>query len=203
MQGLAPQKKYVATFYLKKRKKDGGRLAYDPLMRRYRWFIAYFRTDPSGAPYKLIKVYFSKSEAFRRSVLGDSEIVLLLPAQRPEYYVEFAREIGATALLTRKRKIPLSFSEQTTIRVPYIVFDEDWQGHFHMLFSTVLATVKTPSSVYRSLANEIVRRGIWSDRLGIACMDRFNEVNKHDYLSSGVKWVMRVGRAYRILYGLE
>ncbi|MEM1528208.1 MAG: hypothetical protein QXZ48_04230 [Zestosphaera sp.] len=193
-------KRYVAVFYLHKRKKPRY-FHSDPLMRFYRWYIAYFRITRDDVLGKVWRVHYS-SKGFGKNVVNDGDTQLVLPAHSPEYYVEFAKELD-TEVSHHRRKVELPRNgERVRVDVPVILFNSDSHGHLHMLFSTVLATYVNPSGSWRKISGIILDEKLWCDTLGVIAMGRFTDVRGSDYMYKGVHHVRRVGKAFRALYGL-
>ncbi|MEM4619844.1 MAG: hypothetical protein QW607_06480 [Desulfurococcaceae archaeon] len=192
-------KRYIVTFYLHKRRKPKY-FHSDPVLKWYRWYIAYFRITSDEILEKVWRIHYS-SKGFRKNVVNDGDTNLVLPAHDPKYYVEFARELD-TEITYIKREVELPNKEKVVVDVPVIVFNSDSQGHLHMLFSAVLSTYTNPSGVWRKVARLILDHGLWCDMLGVTVFDRFVKYREFDYMNKGVHYVKQIGLAFRAMYGL-
>ena len=193
-------KRYVAVFYLHKRRKPKY-FHSDPLMKWYRWHIAYFRITSDEVLEKVWRIHYS-SKGFRKNVVNDGDTHLVLPAHSPEYYVEFAKELDTEVSHYRRKVILPRNGGKVRVDVPVILFNSDSHGHLHMLFSTVLATYVNPSGSWRKVSGIILGEKLWCDTLGVIVMGRFTNVRGNDYMNKGVHYIKRVGKAFRALYGL-
>ncbi|MEM4430388.1 MAG: hypothetical protein QXM08_04430 [Thermofilaceae archaeon] len=194
-------KRYVAVFYLRRRWKQRYFHA-DPVLRRYSWYIAYFRITSGEILGKAWRINYAP-EGFNKNVVNDGAVQLVLPAHDPGYYVDFAKELNAEVLYYR-RKIRLpTLGSSVRVKVPVIVFNSDSHGHLHMLFSTVLATYRNPSAAWRRVASIILRESSWCDTLGVIAWGRFVDVRGSSYLRKGLNYVLAVGRAFRAMYMLS
>ncbi|MEM4847066.1 MAG: hypothetical protein QW794_04845 [Thermosphaera sp.] len=125
-------KRYVAIFYLCRRRSQQY-FHVDPVLRRYSWYIAYFRITSGEILGKAWRINYA-SEGFNKNVVNDGAVQLVLPAHDPKYYVEFAKELD-TEVTYYRREITLPGSgEKAKVDVPVIVFNRDSHGHMHMLF---------------------------------------------------------------------
>lgn len=196
---ISEYKKYFATMYLRKKRRVNPWHS-DIVEGYFRWWIAYFSTTSKEMEEKLRQLVLSR-RAFKELV-RDGDTVLAVPAHDPEYYVWFAEKLGASIKLVEK-EVNARERGKTIVRVPVIEFHELQQGHMHMLYSAVLATYRRkPYTANRRIGEEIEQRGIWSDRLGIAVMDRFVD-NRYNYMNRGLYWVLRMGKAFRVMYGYD
>ncbi|MEM4035625.1 MAG: hypothetical protein QXU97_03320 [Fervidicoccaceae archaeon] len=198
---VGERKRYFATMYLRRKKKKSVNPWHSDIVEGYfRWWIAYFSTTSKGVEEKLGRLVLSR-RAFKELV-RDGDTVLAVPAHDPEYYVWFAEKLGASVKLV-EREVNAWGRGKTIVRVPVIEFPGLDQGHQHMLYSAVLATYRRkPYTAYRRVGEEIEQRGIWSDRLGITVMDRFVD-NRYSYMNRGLYWALRVGKAFRVMYGYD
>ncbi|MEM1696288.1 MAG: hypothetical protein QXQ90_06800 [Desulfurococcaceae archaeon] len=193
---VGESKRYFATMYLR-RKRDVNPWHSDIVEGYFRWWIVYFSTTSRGVEEKLKQTVLGRDK-FRELIRG-GDTVLAVPAHDPEPYTWFAEKLGASVRFV-EREVSVQGRGKTTVRVPVFEFPEDHQGHKHMLYSAVLATYRRkPYAAYKRIGEEIEQRGIWSDRLGIAVMDRFVD-SRYDYMKRGLYWVLRIGKAFRVMY---
>lgn len=204
MTAVGEYKKYLAVFYLKRRSHSKPWIQ-DPLLRHYRWYIAYYNTTESDVEDRILRgvIFGRKSRAFTKQVLTDGELELLLPSHSPDFYVEFARELGGEVRHYKRRVRLPGMRRRQSVQIPVIVFSGETQAHLHMLFSATVATFRNPSLYVKSVGGEILRRRSWSDWLGLGCADRFKEMRHSNYTSAGYRWVLRIGKAFRYLVGLS
>ncbi|MEM4429602.1 MAG: hypothetical protein QXM08_00380 [Thermofilaceae archaeon] len=198
--GEEKHKRYVAIFYLRRRRRQQYFHA-DPVLRNYKWYIAYFRITSNEILRKVRRINFTP-EGFNRNVVNDEATLLVLPAHDPGYYVDFAKELNAEVLYY-ERKITLSGDgEEALVDVPVIVFNTNSHSNLHALFSTVLATYKNPSAVWRRVADIILNEAMWCDAFGAIAWGSFINARSSEYLKKGLNYVLAIGRAFRALYML-
>lgn len=193
-------KGYYALFYLKRRS-NPQRWRATPVDREYRWWVSYLNTTRADL-LKRVYEWRPYSDAFYRKVVNDPEAIVVLPAHAPELYVDFATSLGGSVeYFTRRVTTPAG--EKLRVRVPVIAFPGEVSAYKHVLYAATLAATKNPTLYAGRLAEAIAKRPTWSDMFGLACCDRFLEVRGPGYSSNGYWWVVRIGRAFRVIAGLD
>ncbi|MEM4618941.1 MAG: hypothetical protein QW607_01875 [Desulfurococcaceae archaeon] len=201
----------VAVFHLVKKKEEDVRVK-DVLGKHYNWWIVYYYLSDNKLEEKLTRIDYTLEE-FEKEVIGSNGTEFCLPVRNPKYIVEFGKELGLKiGFIDRKIKFPTN--EVVGVTIPVIYFGvvtryhDDHRFYEHIMFSVTIETYEDPDIKLVEVKN-LCRWALLFDQsvieiLAVTAIDRYKDYRfvPEAYLSEGIERVLRVGKAFRALYGL-
>jgi len=183
----APKGEYVFIFKAKKRSRPNPK--YEGILRTHRFYIRYFTLIEGQDP---------------RTVITKGEPKISFPVKYMEVVLDFAKELGGNIVGTRKIEIP---KYKVSYETPIVVLPDEILFRRHLLFSLVISTYRKVSDAkfnsVRLLA--LTMNGNLLNILTTMALDRYFELrNAENNMRHVWHWyMMRVGRAVKVLYNLD
>lgn len=174
---------YFFTFRARKRSKPNPR--YEGILKTHRFYIEYYSLLSGQTPIQLL--------------VNNSEPRIVFPAKFTEALVSFAEELGGKIIEVRKVKPPRA---STYYEKPVVVLPSEIAFRRHLLFSLVTSTYRKPEklNMLRSLILNL--NANFLNILTTIALERYSELRSR----SDPTWhwyMMRVGRAVKVLYKLD
>lgn len=178
------EEEYAFTFRVKRRSKPNPR--YDGILRTHRFYIEYYGLLSGQDPLKVLA-----DEAVEPKVA--------FPARFTEAILDFAKEVGGKVVEARRVKPPRvdAYYER-----PIVVLPNEVAFRRHLLFSLTASTYRKPErlNALRSLVLDM--NANFLNILTAMALDRYSGLRGES--SPAWPWyMMRVGRAVKVLYRLD
>jgi len=181
---IHPQVQYVFTFSARKRSRPNPN--YEGILRTHRFYIQYYSLLSGQSPTKVVS-----SEG--------SEPRMEFPVRFTETILSFAKELGGTVINIRKVKPPKA---DVHYEKPIVLLPNEIAFRRHLLFTLTISTYRNPRkfNIIRNLI--LTMNANFLNILTSIAMDRYTELKNS--LNPAWHWyMMRVGRAVKVLYKLD
>ncbi len=177
-----PVATHVFTFSVRRRSKPSTN--YTGILRTHRFYIEYYDVLAEQEPEK---------------VVSENEPRIAFPVRFTEAVLSFAEELGGRVVNIRRVRPPRS---KYTYEKPLVILPNEVAFRRHLLFSLTISTYRKPSKIN---SVRILVSTLNANLLNILtqiALDRYSELRGSG--SASWHWYMlRVGRAVKVLYKLE
>jgi len=175
---------YVFTFSVKRRSKPNPR--YEGILRTHRFYIRYYSLLSGQEPLKVVSSDVSEPK-------------VSFPVRFLESILNFAKEVDGRILEVRKVKLPRA---NVYYEKPIVMLPNEIAFRRHLLFALTASTYRKPEklNILRKLI--LTLNANFLNILTTIALDRYSELKN----SSNPAWhwyMMRVGRAVKVLYRLD
>ncbi len=175
---------YAFTFRVKRRGRPNPR--YDGILRTHMFYIEYYGLLSGQDPVEAL-------------VNERAEPKVAFPARFTEVILDFAKDVGGKLVETRKIKPPRA---DAYYEKPIVVLPNEVAFRRHLLFSLTASTYRKPERL-NALRNLVLDMNAnFLNILTTMALDRYSDLRGES--SPAWPWyMMRVGRAVKVLYRLD